>query len=150
MYSKSAPSGSIHFTIFTYTGLPGKPVEGLRAWGRVCPSVPVNGFIDTPRTDVATWAMPGLILAGVGMGGIHRGWTLADPYGQYLWAKLILVLMIMALGAHNKFRLVPALREGHLAVRSSLQSIVRLEGVGLLMVLALSSFLVAQAPPSHG
>ncbi|MFQ3614280.1 MAG: copper resistance protein CopC [Cyanobacteriota bacterium] len=101
-------------------------------------------------SDVATWAVPGLILAGVGMGGIHRGWTLADPYGQYLWAKLILVLMIMALGAHNKFRLVPALREGRLAVRQSLQSIVRLEWVGLLMVLALSSFLVAQAPPSHG
>ncbi|MCF2969790.1 copper resistance protein CopC/CopD [Synechococcus sp. Nb3U1] len=101
-------------------------------------------------SDVATWAVPGLILAGVGMGGIHRGWTMADSYGQYLWAKLILVLMIMALGAHNKFRLVPALREGSLAVRKALRSIVRLEWVGLLAVLALSSFLVAQAPPSHG
>ncbi|MEN9225879.1 MAG: copper resistance protein CopC [Thermostichus sp. DRC_bins_24] len=101
-------------------------------------------------SDFATWVVPGLILAGVGMGGIHRGWDWDHPYGQYLWAKAILVLMIVGLGAHNKFRLVPALQEGSRAVQQSLRQIVRLELVGLLLVLALTSFLVAQAPPSHG
>ncbi|MEN9203022.1 MAG: copper resistance protein CopC [Thermostichus sp. DG_1_6_bins_120] len=102
-------------------------------------------------SDVATWAVPGLILAGVGMGGIHRGWQWDHPYGQYLWAKLILVLMIMGLGAHNKFHLLPALQTRSRAARVSLQRIVRLELLGLVLVLALTSFLVAQSPPtSHG
>ncbi len=101
-------------------------------------------------SDVATWAVPGLVLAGVGMGGIHRGWDWAHPYGQYLWAKLLLVLMIVGLGAHNKLRLLPALRSGVWAAARSLQGIVRLELVGLVLVLALTSFLVAQAPPGQG
>ncbi len=100
-------------------------------------------------SDVATWAVPGLVLAGVGMGGIHRGWDWAHPYGQYLWGKLLLVLMILGLAAHNKLRLVPALRTGAWAAARSLLRIVRLELVGLILVLALTSFLVAQAPPGH-
>jgi copper transport protein len=101
-------------------------------------------------SDVATWAVPGLVLAGVGMGGIHRGWDWEHPYGQYLWAKLLLVLMIVGLGAHNKLRLLPALREGVWSAGRSLRQIVRLELVGLVLVLALTSFLVAQAPPGQG
>ncbi|MFS8859121.1 copper resistance protein CopC/CopD [Synechococcus sp. H60.1] len=101
-------------------------------------------------SDVATWAVPGLVLAGVGMGGIHRGWDWDHPYGQYLWAKLLLVLMILGLAAHNKLRLLPALRSGVWAAARSLQGIVRLELVGLVLVLALTSFLVAQAPPGQG
>ncbi|MGY2753798.1 copper transport protein [Thermostichus sp. MS-CIW-21] len=101
-------------------------------------------------SDVATWAVPGLVLAGVGMGGIHRGWDWEHPHGQYLWAKLLLVLMIVGLGAHNKLRLLPALREGVWSAGRSLRQIVRLELVGLVLVLALTSFLVAQAPPGQG
>ncbi len=96
---------------------------------------------------VATWAVPGLIGAGVGMAGIHRGWTLADPYGQYLWAKVLLVLLLVALGAHNKFRLLPALQRGDLAAQPLLRRTVRWEWVGVVLVLAFSSLLVAQAPP---
>ncbi len=113
------------------------------------PSVSPSTGVIQRFSDLATWAVPGLILAGVGMGGIHRGWDWDHPYGQYLWAKLLLVLMILGLGAHNKFRLVPALREGSRAVQQSLRQIVRLELAGVLLVLALTSFLVAQAPPSH-
>jgi hypothetical protein len=50
------------------------------------------------------------------------------------------VLMMVGLGAHNKFRLVPALRQGGQAVGRLLRQIVRLELVGLILVLALTSF----------
>jgi len=120
-----------------------------RLLGKESAPYPSVGIIQR-FSDVATWAVPGLILAGVGMGGIHRGWDWDHPYGQYLWAKLLLVLMMVGLGAHNKFRLVPALQQGGQTVGRSLRRIVRLELVGLMLVLALTSFLVAQAPPSHG
>jgi copper transport protein len=120
-----------------------------RLLGKESAPYPSVGIIQR-FSDVATWAVPGLILAGVGMGGIHRGWDWDHPYGQYLWAKLLLVLMMVGLGAHNKFRLVPALQQGGQTVGRSLRRIVRLELVGLMLVLALTSFLVAQAPPSNG
>lgn len=120
-----------------------------RLLGKESAPYPSVGIIQR-FSDVATWAVPGLILAGVGMCGIHRGWDWDHPYGQYLWAKLLLVLMMVGLGAHNKFRLVPALQQGGQTVGRSLRRIVRLELVGLMLVLALTSFLVAQAPPSNG
>jgi copper transport protein len=120
-----------------------------RLLGKESAPYPSVGIIQR-FSDVATWAVPGLILAGVGMGGIHRGWHWDHPYGQYLWAKLLLVLMMVGLGAQNKFRLVPGLQQGGQAAGRSLRRIVRLELVGLILVLGLTSFLVAQAPPSHG
>ncbi len=124
-------------------------LDRLLSRGFASPSVSPSTSVIQRFSDLATWVVPGLILAGVGMGGIHHGWHWDHSYGQYLWAKLLLVLMILGLGAHNKFRLVPALREGSRAVQQSLRQIVRLELAGLLLVLALTSFLVAQAPPSH-
>jgi copper transport protein len=119
-----------------------------RLLSREAPPYPSVGTIQR-FSDVATWAVPGLILAGMGMAGIHGGWDWDHPYGRYLWAKLLIVLMMVGLGAHNKFRLVPALRQGGQAVGRLLRQIVRLELVGLILVLALTSFLVAQAPPGQ-
>ncbi|GAB4216097.1 MAG: copper resistance CopC/CopD family protein [Synechococcales cyanobacterium] len=105
--------------------------------------------IVTRFSDQATWIVPGLVVAGWGMGAIHQGWTGSHPYGFWLGAKLALVLMILGLAAINKFRLVPAFRQGlpSRAVQETLRRTVRLELVGLLAVLGMTTMLVSQAPP---
>ncbi|MEN9204222.1 MAG: CopD family protein [Thermostichales cyanobacterium BF4_bins_65] len=99
----------------------------------------------------ATWIVPGLVAAGLGMAWIHRGWAQGwdHPYGLWLSGKVILTLLLLALAAHNKFRLLPALRTAP-RTGEALRRSVRLELLGIGLVFALSSLLVSQAPPQPG
>ncbi len=102
-------------------------------------------------SDRATWIVPGLIMAGLGLGAIHIGIPvdLTPLYSQIAALKLGLVVALVGLGAHNKFRLVPALLRGTEVALERLRSIVKAELLTLVMVLALTTLLVEQPPPSH-
>ncbi|NJO86450.1 MAG: hypothetical protein HC818_08015 [Synechococcaceae cyanobacterium RM1_1_27] len=102
-------------------------------------------------SDRATWIVPGLIMAGVGLGAVHIGIPvdLTPLYSQIAALKLGLVVALVGLGAHNKFRLVPALLKGTELALERLRSIVKAELLTLGVVLALTTLLVEQPPPSH-
>ena len=68
-------------------------------------------------------------------------------YGRLLLVKVAVVAFIAALGAYNHLRLVPALTQGKAtAALSQLWSTVRLEVLGLVVVVALTSVLVVVTP----
>ena len=69
-----------------------------------------------------------------------------SPYGFVLYAKVFLVLVIVALAAFNRFRLLPAfLNEGSLRLKRT----VRAEGVLLVAVFLATGVLTTSALP-HG
>ena len=101
-------------------------------------------------SDRATWIVPGLIMAGLGLGAIHIGIPvdLTPLYSQIAALKLGLVVALVGLGAHNKFRLVPALLRGTELALERLRSMVKAELLTLGVVLALTTLLVEQPPPA--
>jgi copper transport protein len=101
-------------------------------------------------SDLATGA-----IAVVGVAGLALGWSevralsaLTDTrYGLFLVAKVAVVTAIGAMGAYNHFRLVPALRQGKAkAALARLDHTLRIEVLGLVAVLALTSVLVVLTP----
>lgn len=71
---------------------------------------------------------------------------LATPYGQLLSAKLVLVLALLALGALNKFHLVPALMA---AGAGTLRKSIAGERALVLVILILTACLTTLTGPSH-
>lgn len=101
-------------------------------------------------SDLAT----GSILV-VGAAGIAMSWSevralkalTSTGYGLFLVAKVAVVVAIAAMGAYNHFRLVPALAQGKArAALARLRQTLRLEVLGLVAVLALTSVLVVMTP----
>lgn len=68
------------------------------------------------------------------------------PYGQLLSAKLVLVLTLLALGALNKFHLVPALE---LAGAATLRKSIAGERALVLLILILTACLTTLTGPAH-
>lgn len=91
----------------------------------------------------------GLALVVVAAAGILLGWRIvgswsglvSTPYGWILLAKTSLVALVAAGGAWNRYRLLPAVRAA-----TAVRTVVRLEAVGLVAVVALTGFLVNQVP----
>jgi copper transport protein len=93
-----------------------------------------------------------VVLAGVGMAWIvlpSLGDLVGTGYGRALLTKALLVLPVVALGAYNRRRLVPAMSAGAAAPsdrRSRLGRIVTIELVLLLAVVGVTSVLVTRSP----
>jgi copper transport protein len=68
----------------------------------------------------------------------------STPYGRILLAKTALVVLVAAGGAWNRYRLLPAVRAG-----AAVRTVVRLEALTLVVVVALTGFLVNQVPRSQ-
>lgn len=94
-------------------------------------------------------------IVAVGLAGLALGWSevralralTGTSYGLLLLAKLSVVAGIAALGAYNHFRLVPALRQGKTkAALGQLRRTLRLEAMGMVAVLGLTSVLVVLTP----
>jgi putative copper resistance protein D len=107
----------------------------------------------------ATWSLAGVLATGAfnawrGLGG-SLGSLWASGYGQLLLAKLVLVAIAIALGAHNRFRVMPSLLGELRSTRSTSHALTRvfhrvlcLESFVLLAVLAAAAALSNSAPPS--
>lgn len=94
-------------------------------------------------------------IVAVGISGSALAWSevrtrsalTGTGYGRLLLVKIGVVLVVVALGAYNHFRLVPALSRGKTrAALGQLRATLQVEAVGLLAVLALSAVLVVVTP----
>ena len=93
---------------------------------------------------VAMLVVAGLCYAALLLGSVAALFTSA--YGQVLLIKITLVSAILGLAAVNKFRLVPALREGAALAASKLRRSIEMEmGLAALVFLA-TSFLTTSLP----
>ncbi len=65
-------------------------------------------------TELATWLVPGILLAGAAMAFllVPSVSALTEPYGELLIAKVVGFALLMGLAAANKRRLGPALAAG--------------------------------------
>ena len=68
-------------------------------------------------------------------------------YGQVLSAKLILVLLLLGLGAYNRYRLTEAVLQQRSDARQTLQRVVRLEYVLVVLILAVTALWRFTPPP---
>jgi len=103
---------------------------------------------------VATVGVLAVTIAGATLGWSQvRAWRAltSTTYGRILMVKVALVIPIALIGAYNHFRLVPAIQEaaakGRDAFRHLLRT-VRLESIGLVVVLVLTAALV-NTPPAR-
>jgi copper transport protein len=94
--------------------------------------------------SVVVVSLAGFALAWVEVRTL-RGLT-TTAYGWTLIAKVVLVAGIVALGAYNNRRLVPAIRRGADRAWQRLSAIVRLEAGGVVAVLLVTAFLVNIVP----
>src|SRR5690606_41409294 len=60
-------------------------------------------------------------------------------YGQVLSAKLILVLLLLGLGAYNRYRLTQSVLQQRSDARQALRRVVRLEYVLVVLILAVAA-----------
>jgi putative copper resistance protein D len=98
-------------------------------------------------------------LAGILVTGAYLAWHMVphlrdlfvDPYGQALLAKLVLVGLAAALGALNRFAVMPALVRGAAgAAATRFGRVLRAESAVLLAVIAVVAVLGSTAPPGTG
>ncbi|RSE60618.1 copper resistance protein CopC [Alcaligenes faecalis] len=68
-------------------------------------------------------------------------------YGQVLSAKLILVLLLLGLGAYNRYRLTQAVLQQRSDARQALRRVVRLEYVLVVLILAVAALWRFTPPP---
>ena len=123
--------------------------------------IPLSDLARDPKTSeqagklghrfgqVAAWLIPSLLLAGV-----YLTWQLvggfsgfASPYGLMLLAKLLFVVLLLGLGAANKFRFVPALMSRDPVSARHLSNIIVIEGATVLAVLAATALLTSAFSP---
>jgi len=94
---------------------------------------------------IAVILSSGAVLVYLQLTNVASLWT--TPYGRVLGAKVLLVLVLLGLGAYNRFRLtVPALA-GDGAARRRMQRIVVVEMLVALAILALAALWRFTPPP---
>jgi uncharacterized membrane protein len=103
---------------------------------------------------LGTWAVA-LIVATGGAVGVYRVFNLAvltrTTYGQFLFAKLVVVASVLGVAWLNRMRFLPALLQNVslLSVRD-FQKTLRLEVAVLVAVMVLAAALGQQPPPEPG
>ena len=102
----------------------------------------------------AVWVVAVLVAAGATFAVVllqTPSGLIGSAYGRILMVKLVLVALLLALAAVNKFRLVPALASGDNAVRTSLVASIRLEAIIAALILLATAVLTSIAtPPASG
>jgi copper transport protein len=111
------------------------------------------------RTLARFSTLAGGLLALVATAGLLLGWRIlgawsalvGSTYGTVLLAKTVVVALVVAVAAWNRFRLLPAVLEasGHqdrVRAAARVRTAVRFEVVGLVAVVLVTGFLVNQPP----
>lgn len=114
-------------------------------------ATPVLGSLIGRFSTLAVVAVGVVVAAGTGMALLilpSPGDVVTTGYGLALLTKVVLVVPVIAMGAYNRRRLVPAMAAGAAAHddRRRLRRIVGAELVVLLAVVAVSSVLVTRSP----
>ncbi len=115
----------------------------------LCPR-PVPPAVARRMRGLATLALAVLVPAGVYAAVLHvQRWDmlLGSPYGRALVVKLVLASTLVALGAANHFRHVPAIGRGDAAAARRLTTTVRFELVVAAAVLLATAVLGELAMP---
>lgn len=97
-----------------------------------------------------SWTVPLLLLGGALLAAVQlQSWSaFADSrYGAILLAKLLLVAVLLAMAANNKFRLTPALRQGAVGAEMRLAGAIRGEIAIGLAILTVTALLSQTVPP---
>jgi putative copper export protein len=100
-------------------------------------------------TAVATWLVPGILLAGIVMAVLllpNLG-ALSEPYGELLIAKVVGFAVLMGLAAANKWRLGPALVHGRAQSGRRFRRSVAAEYVLIAAVLAITAVMTSLFSP---
>lgn len=170
--SHAGENGS--FTVLALSDLVHVVAVGL--WGG---SVIIYGFAVAPRlrhgTVPAAWvaesadrlsALAGLALALVLASGLYNAWMLLGSipalwqtdYGRILTIKLVFVALMMAIGFHNRYHLIPLIRAWarppQLAAEADaplgrLQTMLRIDTAAVLVVLIAAATLGNTHPAAH-
>jgi copper transport protein len=102
--------------------------------------------------------LAGGLVAAVGAAGLLLGWRtlgswsalVGTTYGLLLLGKVAVVGLVVAVAAWNRYRLLPAISDpgyqDRVLAAVRLRAAVRLEAVGLIVVLLATGFLVSQVP----
>jgi putative copper export protein len=101
--------------------------------------------------------LAGWCLAAVVGSGIYNSWTeiaslgalWTTPYGQVLGAKIAVVIAVAALGAANRYTVVPRLAADTGAATARLSAHVEWEAALGLLVLGCTALLTESPPPRH-
>ncbi len=101
-------------------------------------------FSTAASVAVAAVAVAGSAMAFLTIPTVTSLFT--TTYGQLLIAKLALVGMLAALGAHNHFKVVPRLADGDTEALEDLRRTVGLEVVVVLVVIVLTALLINTTP----
>ncbi|MEY2461115.1 MAG: copper transport protein, partial [Acidimicrobiaceae bacterium] len=111
-----------------------------------------TGAVVARFTTMATICVLAVTIAGIAIGWAEvRAWRAltSTTYGQLLMAKAALAGLIALMGAYNHYRLVPALQRASAQGRNvwhHLVRTVRIEAVGMVVVLGLTAVLVNVTP----
>lgn len=125
-------------------------VVGLALWLPAKPALEAGHAV----ARFSPWALAGvavLLLAGLAGSTRHLGapsdlWS--TFYGTMLLAKMLLVVLLVGLGAMNRFRVGPALRAGTMDAKP-LRRAVAVEVLLMLLAVVATSLLTAAVPPTQ-
>lgn len=115
----------------------GDTVGGARIVGR---------FSVVAGASLAALIPTGTLLGVRQMGSV--GGLVTTGYGRALLVKVVLVAAVVAVGAYNRWRLVPAITRNTPAAWQRLHTTVRWEVAGLLLVVLATGFLGRLTPPA--
>ncbi|MEX2581703.1 MAG: CopD family protein [Gemmatimonadota bacterium] len=104
----------------------------------------VNAFSPVALVAAGVLVATGLYASFLHLGAVADLWT--TPYGRLLLAKLLLVAIVFATGAFNWRRLRP--RSGDPGAADQLRGSAAVELTAAVLVVGLTSFLVAVPPPA--
>jgi len=105
---------------------------------------PLMRFSRMAATSLVLAGATGTAMAIIVLDRFADLWS--TPWGRFLLAKIALVAVAAAIGGHNRWVLVPAIKEnGQATIHRRLRLAVVIEAVALLGVAVVAAFLVAAA-----
>jgi putative copper export protein len=111
----------------------------------------VAGAVLRRFSQIAIWLVPGLALAGLGMGFLLiDSWSVfTRAYGLILIAKATVFSLLLLLAALNRWRFTPALAPAPAAARGALRRSIVAEYLLIAGVLAMTAVLTSLYSPEH-
>jgi copper transport protein len=104
-------------------------------------------FSSAAAISVALLTVAGLTLGIIEVGSLSN--LVSTSYGQLVIAKVVVVTLILAMAAYNRYRLLPGLEADPGDSRTGLRSLVRalhVEALGIVAVLAITAVLANTTP----
>jgi copper transport protein len=108
-------------------------------------TVVLNQFSRRATIVVSILLLCALIMAWYQLGEIRQ--LIYSDYGYWLMIKLGLVALVLIIAAINRWRIAPTLESDATSARQSLRRSILIEGLLMIVVLAVTSVLASTPPP---